>query len=124
MSPREHDRFGSTLRIRVRVPGVASATDAVCRNMSFSGMFVELESPPDRGTRVSVEILQKSATPLEAEGIVAWTRPKMPDPKFPPGMGIRFVDPSEEVRRFLEAYLSTDKSSDPPKDSSGTASSR
>ena len=114
MSKREHDRFSSTLRVRVRVPGVAAVKEALCRNLSFSGMFVEFDSPPSRGTQVSVEILQDSTTSIEAEGIVAWTRPRMPDPKFPPGMGIRFVDPSEDVRRFLEANLSTDGSSDPP----------
>ena len=67
------------------------------------GLFIESTDPLTVGTRLTIE-LAFSDSPSEwlgAKGTVAWVCPKADQYRYPPGMGIRFTEISEDGRARL-----------------------
>jgi type IV pilus assembly protein PilZ len=99
---REHERIPTDFLVRVRFPTKESEQEASCRNLSLGGLFIEMKEPPGQGTPVKMEIqLDPVGQTVYAEGVVAWTRPEMPDQQFPAGMGIKFTRLGEDAQLYV-----------------------
>ena len=83
---------------------------AYIRDISTTGIFVRTTEPEPPGTRLNLRFSPQGAhAPLELEGEVIWINPYRPDRRdnLHPGMGIRFVEFTPEMRRRLEQYIKT-----------------
>jgi type IV pilus assembly protein PilZ len=88
---------------------------AYITDISETGIFVRTTTPEQPGTHLNLRFAPDDNRPqIEVEGLVIWVnpyRPGAPD-NLHPGMGIRFVELSSDLRdRLLElvrrfAYLS------------------
>jgi uncharacterized protein (TIGR02266 family) len=96
---REHERVSTDFFVRVRIPETDVEEKGNCRNLSCGGLFLEMKRPPPRGTPLRL-ILQLGPVGeiVEADAIVVWSRPAMPDPQFPPGVGLRFTEISDDAQ--------------------------
>jgi uncharacterized protein (TIGR02266 family) len=75
-------------------------------NLSELGVFVVSPRPEPPGTRVHLRIGSPGdGAPLELEGEVRWIDPGAPGRE--PGMGIRFLAPTAEVRARVKALIRT-----------------
>lgn len=77
------------------------------QDISEGGMFLRSAAPPPAGTRLQFAIRLSDGYPLiRGKGEVVWSRKRGPGPDSPGGMGIRFVELSEQgkqlVRRLVE----------------------
>ena len=103
LNNREHERYPSEFVVRLRVKNSTEYTEEQSLNLSHGGIFLLTEDPVSRGTLVKLELqLDPVGETIQVEGMVVWTRPRMPDPKFPPGMGIKFVHISDEAQRLVD----------------------
>lgn len=83
---------------------------AYIRDISATGLFVRTTSPEPPGTRVNVRFSpSESAGVLELEGEVIWINPYRPSCRdnLHPGMGIRFVGLTDDMRERLTAIVKT-----------------
>jgi len=67
------------------------------------GLFIESNDPLPVGTRLMMEIACSDCPSewLGAKGTVAWVCPNADQYRFPPGMGVRFTEISEDRRARL-----------------------
>ena len=67
------------------------------------GLFIESNDPLPVGTRLMMEFAFSDCPSewLGAKGTVAWVCPNADQYRFPPGMGVRFTEISEERRARL-----------------------
>ena len=67
------------------------------------GLFIESNDPLTVGTKLTIEFAFSDCPSewLGARGTVAWVCPKADQYRFPPGMGIRFTEISEDGRARL-----------------------
>lgn len=67
------------------------------------GLFIESNDPLTIGTKLTIEFAFSDCPSewLGAKGTVAWVCPKADQYTFPPGMGVRFTEISEEGRARL-----------------------
>lgn len=69
------------------------------RDISAGGVFVEAESPPAKGTEVSLRFKLGPDSPiLGARAVVAYVIPNE-------GMGLRFVDLAPEILQAIEEFV-------------------
>ena len=88
---------------------------AYIRDISATGIFIRTESPEKAGTRLNVRFTPHgeqgdgSMAPLELEGEVIWINPFRPSrsDSIHPGMGVRFIDLTDEQRYRLTAFVKT-----------------
>ncbi len=113
MNQRQHDRYPTDFMVRVEVLDGMTPREARCVNLSVGGMFIAMDPPLPRATRVKLQIRLKPVDKtIFTEGLVVWTRPRMPDPQFPPGMGVKFDELDDETRELIQqaiAKLSEDR---------------
>jgi len=97
---RAHPRI--PIELRVDYPKLNAFFADYTRNISKGGTFVKTGQPLPVGTRfvfrLSVPTLSE---PIVLTGEVAWVREEGDEP----GMGIRFVYPSEEARLSIERLV-------------------
>jgi uncharacterized protein (TIGR02266 family) len=107
---REHERVTTDFFVKVRIPETGSEEKGACRNLSCGGLFLEMKRPPPRGTPLRL-ILQLDAVDqiVEADALVVWSRPAMPDPQFPPGVGLRFTDISDDALHHIARTIEKQK---------------
>lgn len=76
---------------------------ASIKNLSELGVFIETRSPMPLGTSINVAFaLPLSGASVSARGVVVWTNPyREGEENLNPGMGIRFVELSDEHRRQI-----------------------
>jgi type IV pilus assembly protein PilZ len=91
---------------------------AYITDMSAFGIFIRTNNPEPPGTRLNLRFkLPDEKEPLNLEGEVIWINPYRPGDfnNINPGMGVKFIDLSMEVKeRLLDlirkiAYLSDSK---------------
>ena len=78
--------------------------DEFARVIGAGGMFVASPDPLDVGEALSVEfVLPGLKAPVEIRADVVWRR----DPGTPvsPGMGVRFLDVEETLRRRMNTFV-------------------
>ena len=103
---RKHERVPSDFFVLATVGEGGEARSATCRNLSVGGAFIEMSGPPATGAVIDLVIEVPSlelAIGVQAE--VIWARPPMPDRQFPAGVGVRFVNLSDESRQRIEETL-------------------
>ncbi|MEW6488974.1 MAG: PilZ domain-containing protein [Thermodesulfobacteriota bacterium] len=71
---------------------------ATLENISLGGLFLSTPRMRPLGSRVRV-ILNTPQGPLQAEGVVRWTRPEVTS--GPTGMGVEFTHSSPELAAYL-----------------------
>jgi len=75
-------------------------------NLSEMGIFLTTPTPLDRGTRIELSFADPGIEePIRVLGEVVWTLQARADVE--PGMGVRFIDPSPEVRSRVKALIRT-----------------
>ncbi len=103
---RQDERFSTEYSVTVTSAEDVVPRQGTCLNLSTGGLFVQMPEPYPRGARVNLVIqLESAEDTISARGTVVWTRPRMPDPQFPPGMGVKFTSMANEARELLEQAL-------------------
>jgi len=75
-------------------------------NLSKGGLFVQTCLPLQPGERVRLRItLPEVDAPFALDGLVRWVAHRDDDLGHPPGMGIEFVDASDDLLRHVERLL-------------------
>jgi uncharacterized protein (TIGR02266 family) len=98
---RRHQRVAFHARVRVSRPEERQALSATALNLSERGVFVAAREPVRVGTRIvcSIPLLGASRA---LRGRVAWVRDVEGSAAVrPPGMGVEFVDLSQDDERIL-----------------------
>lgn len=83
---------------------------AYIRDISATGIFIKTQTPEEAGTRLNLRFKPADGgEQLELEGEVIWVNPYRPgNPEnLNPGMGIRFVDLTKEMRDRLDQFVKT-----------------
>lgn len=83
---------------------------ASIRDISATGIFVRTNTPESPGTHLNLRFTPPDAQlPLELEGKVIWANSFRPgDPNnLDPGMGVRFLDLSDQQRVRLVEFVRT-----------------
>ena len=83
--------------------------DGVTCEIGGGGIFIETQLPPDLGTTLALELVlpDDPTVPINAQGKVAWIRPKEERYIFFPGMVVQFTDISEAGRERLVTMVKT-----------------
>jgi len=77
-------------------------------NISEGGMFLKAQEPLLPGAELDLEFVlpgENSETRLMLKSQVVRTQNNMNGSPFPSGMGIRFVDPSEDCRKAIDWFV-------------------
>ncbi len=76
-------------------------------NISAGGIFVATHVPAEVGERIPVSfLLPNNPKPIEIIGEVRWNREYNPIyPDTHPGMGLKFVDISDEEKEIINDYI-------------------
>ena len=91
---KEKNRYPRTeVRWPVTISSSRGHEDGVTGNISFGGVYVQLAEPPPRDEIFRMAIKPPERSPLEVTAEVAWIDMQ--------GIGIRFIEISEENQRFL-----------------------
>ena len=92
--------------VKVDYRTVGSFITDYTRNISQGGIFIRTSLPLDVGERVRLRLtLPDGDAPFALDGVVKWVSTLKDRDKHPPGMGIEFVDFSEDVKGKLEALV-------------------
>ena len=89
--PRAEIRWPVTLKTTV-----AGVTRAQLGNLSAGGAYIHCERTPNPGELIDLTIEPPDRPSLEISAEVVWT-----EKAFPPGMGVRFLEISENDCQFL-----------------------
>jgi Tfp pilus assembly protein PilZ len=103
---------------RIRIPLIRRATltradgraeDLFVIDLGLSGIFVERSEPLPAGERVGIRFtLPGNEIPLQADCRVAWWHPPgapLVSKSLPPGVGLEFVEVSEQDQGRVRAHL-------------------
>ncbi|MFC1516745.1 TIGR02266 family protein [Thermodesulfobacteriota bacterium] len=87
----------------------ASMIKAVAGNLSVGGLFIKTEKPYGKGEEFMLDLqLPEVSEAISVSCEVAWSRVGWDINQNPPGMGVKFVDMSDEDRRKLAEYVNTE----------------
>ena len=83
--------------------------DSVTCEVGGGGIFIETHLPPQLGTTLALELVlpDDPTTPINAQGKVAWIRPREERYVFFPGVGVQFTEISESGRERLLTMVKT-----------------
>src|SRR5690606_25154845 len=100
-------RHPIALRVRLRYTGVEQFISKFATNLSRGGMFLATRSPRPVGTLLEFQLVLADGSPIvEGTGEVRWTAPyDRATPESRHGMGIAFVELSEESAAVVERAL-------------------
>ena len=92
------------LLVRLEYRTVDALFSEFARNINEGGIFVETETPAERGSRVDLQFrLPGSDQPISARGIVV--RVAEPGSGGPPGMGIEFESLDSDSRERINQLV-------------------
>ncbi|MCD6527570.1 MAG: PilZ domain-containing protein [Desulfuromonas sp.] len=76
-------------------------------NISCSGLFISTVNPAEPGSRFQIEIPLPAPLKMEVrcECETIWKRNYSPKSPYEPGMGIRFIDLPDEVRKKIDSWI-------------------
>jgi type IV pilus assembly protein PilZ len=82
---------------------------AYITDISAMGIFVRTNNPEPPGTKINVRFSPPGMATLELEGEVIWINPYRPGDResINPGMGIKFVDLTDDQRDQLTELVKT-----------------
>lgn len=78
-------------------------------DISSMGIFVQTAQPKPLGTQLTVQFTPPGQKALELKGHVAWINPSTPerDPARQPGMGIQFIEVTDQQKQQLQNIVQT-----------------
>lgn len=76
-------------------------------NISCSGLFISTVNPAEPGSRFQIEIplTVPLAMDVRCECETVWKRNYSPQSPYPPGMGLRFIDLSDEIKHQINEWV-------------------
>ncbi len=87
----------------------ASSIKASTGNLSIGGLFVNTDAPLDKGEKFLLDLtLPDVSRPISINCVVAWAREGNDEAEGSPGMGVKFVELSEENENTLTQYLNNE----------------
>ena len=104
----DDNRRSSRLPAEVKVDyrTVGSFITDYSRNISRGGVFIRTSLPLQVGERIRIRLtLPDGDVPFALDGEVKWISTIRDRDQHPPGMGVEFVDFSEDVQAKLEALV-------------------
>lgn len=108
---RNYSRSPLAVMLRYETPDRKDSQGVTCE-VGGGGIFVEITDPPRIGTVLALELVlpDNPGRPIIAQGQVAWIRPEEEHHVFSPGMGVQFLEISEESRaRIVNLVNSLDR---------------
>jgi type IV pilus assembly protein PilZ len=105
---RNYPRSRLAAKVRFLTPDHKHLDSVTCE-IGGGGVFIETHMPPQLGTALALELVlpDDPTTPINAQGTVAWIRPREERFVFFPGMGVQFTEISEEGRARLLTMVKT-----------------
>lgn len=99
---RNYPRTRLAAKVRCLTPDHQKLDSVTCE-VGGGGVFIETHLPPQLGTALALELVlpDDPTAPINAQGTVAWIRPREEHYVFFPGMGVQFTEISEEGRARL-----------------------
>lgn len=75
-------------------------------NLSLQGMFLKGQIPVSIGEKVKFMFFLKDLNAwIQGDASVRWNRKRLPNSRFPEGVGLEFTELSKESRFLLNQYL-------------------
>jgi len=103
---REHTRYDTS--VTVDYANGETFLFAYLKDISEMGIFIRTESPLAIGSRLRLRFHIDDADPLVLDGEVTWINPMRKDGEnINPGMGVRFVRLTLELREQMVALVRT-----------------
>ena len=105
---RNYPRSRLAVKVRYVTPDHKHFDSVTCE-IGGGGIFIETHLPPQLGTALALELVlpDDPTTPINAQGKVAWVRPREERYVFFPGMGIQFTEISETGQARLLTMVKT-----------------
>jgi uncharacterized protein (TIGR02266 family) len=105
LSSREEPRTQKTLSLKYT--DKKAVIDALTENASSDGLFINTENPLEKGEHFQIELhLPGLADPVKVKSKVIWVRKDSEETDEPNGMGVKFVEITNEDKQTLKEYLS------------------
>jgi len=100
---RRHARVPLATRVEILYSTKQNLVDAICRDISIGGMFVESPAPPAVGSRIEFELALPTEPPKPARGAgrVVWRRPPESAGAAKPGFGVEFEVLDPQFRKLV-----------------------
>lgn len=91
---------------RMKVGGTGNVFFGYAGDISASGMFIGTVNPRRKGEQFALQFTIPGApAPICINAEVVWTREHSTSAEFPPGMGIRFLDITEEAAAAIRTFV-------------------
>lgn len=101
---RKSERLPVDVKVDYRTVG-SFITDYT-KDLSKGGIFIKTSLPLEVGTRVRLRLtLPDGDAPFALDGVVKWVSTLREREKHPAGMGVEFVDFSDEVKAKIESLI-------------------
>lgn len=114
MSDNRRSQARLPVELKVDYRTVGSFITDYTKDISKGGLFIRTSLPLEAGERVRLRItLPDGDAPFALDGIVKWTSTIRDKDKRPPGMGIEFVNFTDEVKAHLDRLVATYKDRQP-----------
>ena len=117
---RRHPR--TSIRIKVRFPDLTTLLENYAKDISQGGIFIPTNDPKPIGTVINLTLIHpETEEEVELEGevvrVVSETDVQIyKEKKLVPGMGIKFVNVSQEQQKALERFVFVEYPVDPTKE--------
>jgi uncharacterized protein (TIGR02266 family) len=108
---RQHPRFMARFKINLAGDN-DNLLSGYSLNLSAGGVFLETMTLMEENTRLDAEfLLPNSDTTIKCKAQVAWVNhpEQIKNPNLPVGMGIRFIDLSQESLDEIRTYIADEK---------------
>ena len=109
---KESDNKRKNLRVPILVTQVKGEHEGkvffgYAKNISRVGIFIQTISPKEEGAIFRIEFkLPETGIMITCSAEVIWARNFMPKAIYEPGMGLKFVDLSEETAEIIDRWVS------------------
>ena len=102
----------STKQFKVSYESTKSFVNSCLFNLSVGGLFIKIDVPLEPGEKIHLKVfLPERGDALEVFGEVMWSHQveaEVSGKVFPPGMGVKFVNPSvESIKRIISVLSQT-----------------
>jgi uncharacterized protein (TIGR02266 family) len=100
---RRHARAPLATRVEILYSSKQNLVDAICRDISIGGMFVESPAPPALDSRIEFELVlpTEPPKPVRGAGRVVWRRPPERAGAAKPGFGVEFDALDAQFRKLV-----------------------
>nr|WP_320114181.1 PilZ domain-containing protein [uncultured Desulfuromonas sp.] len=92
---------------KIRLDDGEKAFFGYSTNLSCSGLFISTVNPAEPGSRFQIEIPLPPPInrDIRCQCETVWKRSYSPKNPYEPGMGLRFIDLSEEDKQEIDAWV-------------------